>query len=267
MSPNKNQNQNQTRKINFIQKGICLIRTVVLRIVLYLLSVIWFLPLVFLRLFFPWRYSVIFYCFWCFLSRSLCKYICGIKYEVFGLENLQGISVKDRKAVVFVSNHQSAWETIALPGLLTTMIYVLKKSLFFIPFLGWDLVLIKHIGINRSQKIESFKKVMKSGKTSLLKGVSVLIFPEGTRAAPFERLPFHKSAANLAKAAKVPIIPIVTDSGFCWPGKKFIACPGKVTVIIGPKIDTTNLTSTQAHEKSVNWILDNMKKLESKHIK
>ena len=52
-----------------------------------------------------------------------------------------------------------------------------------------------------------------------------------------------------------------------WPGKKFIAYPGKVTVIIGEKIDTTNLTSTQAHEKSVNWILDNLKKLEAKHIK
>jgi 1-acyl-sn-glycerol-3-phosphate acyltransferase len=266
MNKNKNINMNEKKtKFNIFQISFYAVRTATLKILLLIASIIW-LPIGIIFTPISWKVIIYTYRYWGMLALFLAKVICGIRYEIKGKENLKGLSLKNKKAVVFISNHQSAWETTTFMGILTPMVYVLKKNLFLIPFFGLALMLTKQIGINRTQKIESFKKVIKAGKDRISKGISVLIFPEGTRIKPFTRVPFHKSAANLAKSAKVPIIPIAINSGFCWPGKKFIAYPGKVTVIIGPKIETDNITSKQAHEKATNWILEHMEKLEKEHI-
>jgi 1-acyl-sn-glycerol-3-phosphate acyltransferase len=262
---NKINMNKQKRKLNIFQITFCGIRTTILRLCLFIASLIW-LPIGIISFPVSWKIRIYTYRYWGMLALYLARIICGIRYEIKGKENLKGLSLKNKKAVVFISNHQSAWETTTFMGILTPMVYVLKKNLFLIPFFGLALILTKQIGINRSQKIESFKKVIKAGKDRLSKGISVLIFPEGTRIQPFTRVPFHKSAANLAKSAKVPIIPIAINSGFCWPGKKFIAYPGKVTVIIGQKIETDNITSKQAHEKATKWILEHMEQFEKGYI-
>ena len=105
----------------------CAIRTVILRLILFILSAIWLLFIV-VMLPFPWRIRSILYRSWCYLSRFLARYICGIRYKVIGLENIQDLSIKSKRSVVYVCNHQSAWETVTLPGILSPLCYVLKKG-------------------------------------------------------------------------------------------------------------------------------------------
>ena len=157
-------------------------------------------------------------------------------------------------------------ETVTLPGILSPLCYVLKKELFYIPFFGWSLKLTQHIGIDRSQKLKSMKQVLKDGKKRIKQGLSILIFPEGTRTPPFERSTFKKGGAQLAKSCQIPIIPIATDSGFCWPAKKHVAYPGTITITIGPKIQTKDKSVNEVHEQATKWILDNLEKLESKYL-
>ena len=242
----------------------CAIRTTLLRLSLYALSIIW-LPIIITMLPFPWRIRIILYKSWCYLSRFLAKYICGIKYNIIGLENIQDLNIKDKKAVVYICNHQSAWETVTLPGILTPLCYVLKKELFYIPFFGWSLKLTQHIGIDRHQKLDAVKKVLKEGTKRISQGLSILIFPEGTRTPPFQRNPFNKGGAQLAKRAEVPIIPIAIDSGFCWPAKKFIAYPGTINIIIGEKISTKEKSVNEIHEVTTKWILNKLSMLEKKY--
>ena len=258
----------KNNQINIFKQIFCFFRTILLILVMIFSAIFIVFIMLFIWAFLPRRYLFMYYAnFWCASFCLFIKYICGVKYIIKGKENIQGVSIKNKTPAVFVSNHQSQWETIVFPWLITPMIFVLKRSLLLLPISAVAIIMLKHIVINRSNKLESFKKVINQGKKNLKDGFSIIIFPEGTRVPPFIRLPFFKSAANLAKSAKVPIIPIAIDSGFFWPAKKFIIYPGTVTVIIGPKIETDNLTTSEAHEKSVNWILENMKKLEQNHIK
>ena len=140
-----------------------------LRLLLFIASVAW-LPIGIIFCPISWKVRIYTYRYWGTLALYMAKIICGIKFEIQGKENLKDLSLKNKKAVVFVSNHQSAWETTTLMGILTPMVYVLKRELFYIPFFGLALILTKQIGINRSKKIKSFKKVIQAGKDRLSKG-------------------------------------------------------------------------------------------------
>jgi len=76
--------------------------------------------------------------------------LCGIHYEIRGMENMY--AVLDQPVVV-LSKHQSAYETIAYIALLPKQLcFVFKRELLWIPFFGWALALLKMIHINRASK-------------------------------------------------------------------------------------------------------------------
>lgn len=192
-------------------------------------------------------------------SRSMiyaCKYICGLDFEVQGYDNLIN------EPVVFLSKHQSAWETIAFLGMLPPNCFVFKKSLAQIPFFGWGMALSHNIPIDRSKGIKAFKAVITLGKQRLSEGLSIVIFPEGTRVPPKTDAKFFKTAAGLAKAAGAKVIPIAHNSGSCWRRNSFIKYPGKITVVIGKAIDTKALSIDEINATAYQWIHDTMKVLE-----
>jgi 1-acyl-sn-glycerol-3-phosphate acyltransferase len=265
MSSNKAKTLPPFQSATKTQSFFCAIRTILLRTSLYALSIIWF-PVITLMLPFPWRIRSILYRSWCYLSRFLARYICGVKYNIVGLENTTDLNIKDKKSAVYICNHQSDWETVTLPGILTPLCYVLKKELFYIPFFGWSLKLTQHIGIDRSQKLKAMKQVLRDGNKRINQGLSILIFPEGTRTPPFERNDFNKGGAQLAKTAGIPVIPMVVDSGFCWPAKTHIAYPGTVNIIIGKQISTDNKSTNEIHEQTTKWILDHLAELEKRYL-
>ena len=183
----------------------------------------------------------------------LFRVLCGVEVEIQGRENIPA-----GRPVVLASNHQSEWETYLLQVTITPISTVLKKELLSIPFFGWGLRLVQPIAIDRSKRAGALKQILKQGKDRLLGGRSVLIFPEGTRTAPGEEKAFNKGAAMLACSAGAPILPLVHNAGHLWPSRTWKRYPGKITVTIGPLIETQDRGVAEVHDEMEGWMKTTM---------
>jgi 1-acyl-sn-glycerol-3-phosphate acyltransferase len=108
---------------------------------------------------------------------------------------------------VVVANHQSVLDILMLARLPREMKWVAKEELFRIPWAGWMLRLAGDIPIRRGDA-ESGGEALARARRYLDRGMSVMIFPEGTRSAKGTLLPFKSGAFRLAIDAGVPVLPI-----------------------------------------------------------
>ncbi len=177
------------------------------------------------------------------------KITCHLTYEVDGLENIP----KDKPCVV-LCKHQSAWETVALRLILPKQTAVLKKSLTWIPIGGWALATLKPIAIDRSNQREALKRLIRLGIQRLKEGFFVIVFPEGTRAAPGENKKFNAGGAMLAQKSGYPVLPIAHNAGEFWPRYSFLKYPGTIKVKIGPLIAVEGLKPKEINAKAAAWI-------------
>jgi len=176
------------------------------------------------------------------------RFTCGIEYRFEGLENIPASNH------VMIANHQSEWETIILHTLKPPLCTVLKQELLNIPIFGWGLRLIKPIPLDRSQPAKMLRKVLKVGGERLEEGLSVLIFPEGTRVAPGKRKPFSKSAAMIACKAGVPLVPVAHNAGEHWDPKSWIKMSGTLTMRIGKPIPTVGRRADEVIAEAQDWV-------------
>jgi len=175
------------------------------------------------------------------------KIICGVSWDVMGLENIP------KSSCILVSNHQGQWESFFLQTLVIPSSSIIKQELLYIPIFGWALACLKPIHLRRSKKYISMKKVIKDGSKKLKQGTSLIIFPEGTRTDPkYGIKKFSNSCGLLSVENKVPIIPICHNSGLYWKNRKFIKDKGNVKVIIGQPISGHD--AKEVTNKVYNWI-------------
>jgi 1-acyl-sn-glycerol-3-phosphate acyltransferase len=109
---------------------------------------------------------------------------------------------------VVVANHQSVLDILLLSHVPREMKWVAKDELFRIPWVGWMLRMSGDIAIRRGDA-DSGGEALARAKAYLARGMSVIIFPEGTRSARGTLLPFKSGAFRLALDAGVPVLPIV----------------------------------------------------------
>ena len=184
------------------------------------------------------------------------KVTLNITTKVIGQENVK------QSPCVIISNHQSTWETLAFQSIFPAHTWVLKQELLWLPIFGWSLAMLKPIIINRGDKLKAIKKVIKQGADRLNKGISIVIFPEGTR-QPYKHLgEYQNGGAAIAKKSGYKIVPVYHNAGNLWPKGSFIKKPGVITVIIGEVISDSNLTSSEVTEKIRNWTLEQEKAFE-----
>ena len=185
--------------------------------------------------------------FWVKSVLFLLKKICGISWEVTGAENIP------KSPCILVSNHQGQWESFFLQTLKIPSSSIIKQELLYIPIFGWALACLKPIHLRRSKKYKSMKKVIKDGSKKLKRGISLIIFPEGTRSNPKYGLKkFSNSCGYLSVENNIPIIPICHNSGLYWKNKNFIKEKGDVKVVIGPPIYGSN--SKNITYEAYKWI-------------
>ncbi len=173
---------------------------------------------------------------------------CGVKVNIVGAENIPA------GAAVFQSNHQSQWETIFLQTYLAPVCFVLKRELLNVPFFGWGLRLMDPIAINRGSPKKALKETQQQGIERLGRGISVLIFPEGTRLDPGQKKPYARGGSNLAIAAEAAVVPVAHNAGHFWPADKFIKYPGTITVSIGKALDAKDAHSKALTAEIQAWI-------------
>ena len=156
------------------------------------------------------------------------RIIAGLAFELRGRENLP------EGPFLVASKHQSAFETFAFHLLLNDPAYILKRELLWIPFFGWYLGKSGVIAIDRSAGTRALKAMVKGAEVAVAAGRPVVIFPEGTRAAPGAKLPYHSGVAMLYGALKLPVIPIALNSGLFWRRRGFLKKPGIITIEVLP---------------------------------
>jgi len=127
------------------------------------------------------------------------------KLRVTGMEH-----VDNAKAYVIVANHQSLMDIIAGFCLKIRYKWMAKESLFKIPVFGWGMHCVGYIHLRRGAH-GSIRESFKTALSWLNRGVSVFMFPEGTRSETGEMQSFKNGAFKLAAEAGVPVLPIVIN--------------------------------------------------------
>lgn len=186
--------------------------------------------------------------YWAHCALFWLKLTCNLGFEVRGREN-----IPDHPSII-LCKHQSAWETIALQVIFPPQIWVLKRELLFIPFLGWAWIALSAIPINRSAGREALKQLVAHGKDRLAKGLWVVIFPEGTRIAPGKRGKYHIGGAWLATHTQTTVVPVAHNAGLFWRKNAFIKQPGTITISIGKPIETAGLKADALNSQVEHWI-------------
>ena len=203
----------------------------------------------------PYSYRQRFLSNWAIFCIWWLKISLNITTDVKGSENINS------SPSVIISNHQSTWETLAFQTIFPAHTWVLKQELLWFPVFGWSLALLKPIVINRGDKLNAIKKVIKQGSERLSQGISVVVFPEGTRQTYKHLGDYQNGAAAIAKKSGHDIIPVYHNAGKFWPKGSFIKKPGVITVVIGKPISSSFLTSSELTKEVRNWALEQEKKL------
>lgn len=147
------------------------------------------------------------------LSESL-----GVHMHFEGLDRYPA----ENGPYVFACNHMGTFEVNALPGLVasrTPMTFVVKTALIKTPFFGRVLKGLRAIPVRRRHPGEDLRQVLEEGTRRLAEGVSVILFPEGTRQDVFSFRTFNSLAVKLASRAGVPVVPVALRTDFWGVGK------------------------------------------------
>ncbi len=165
--------------------------------------------------------------FWARLMVCALRLICGIDLQVFGRERL-----KCDEAMLIASRHQSAFDTIVWLTLLPRCCYVVKHELLRIPLFGRLVRMAGMIGVDRSSGAAAIRELLRESERAVRESRQIVIFPEGTRGTPDVLLPLQPGVAALAGRTRLPVVPVVTDSGLCWGRRAFRKKPGTIHIRI-----------------------------------
>jgi 1-acyl-sn-glycerol-3-phosphate acyltransferase len=130
------------------------------------------------------------------------------RHEVRGEENID-----PEQAYVIASNHASAADIILLAFLDKPFRWVAKRSLYFVPLFGWQLWALGHLVIQRGSRA-SRTRFMQRALRTLADGLSILIFPEGTRSRTGRMRDFKPGAFILSRDSGCPVLPVVVAGTF-----------------------------------------------------
>jgi 1-acyl-sn-glycerol-3-phosphate acyltransferase len=160
------------------------------------------------------------------------RVICGIRLHVSGLEHIGS------GAALIASRHQSAFDTFVWLTLMPRCCYVLKRELLRIPLFGPLMPLTGMIAVDRGGGASALRELMREGERAVREERQIVIFPEGTRAEVGAMLPLQPGVAALAARTRLPVIPVVTDSGHCWGRRAFHKRPGTIHIRVLKPIPT-----------------------------
>jgi 1-acyl-sn-glycerol-3-phosphate acyltransferase len=167
----------------------------------------------------------------------------GVSVELRGLDQL----VKG-KTYIFVANHQSIYD---IPVVFASLPYQLriiaKESLGNFPFLGWHLRRSGHLLVDRRNPDRT--GILKRWRALVGQGLSLIIFPEGTRSQDGKVGIFKPGSFLLAIEAQLPIVPLSIDgTRYVMRKGRLTTCPGHATLVVHAPIETSGLEVGEARE-------------------
>ena len=184
---------------------------------------------------------------WIYIILKALNFFCGIKYEFRGVEN-----IPKNQQIVFMSKHHSTLDTLLLAYVIKKPVYVLKKELLWIPFLGLYLIATKMITIDRKSYAVAFKRMVKQVRERLLRDQSnIIIFPEGGRVRIKEDVKYQRGISIIyhdKNLHDIDFVPVGINCGLFWPFGIFDKKkPGKAIISFLPAIDKSLSKSEFMH--------------------
>jgi len=170
-------------------------------------------------------------------------WVSGTKLHVEGHEKLE-----INRPYIYMSNHLSTFDILALMKILPgTIRFIAKKELFKLPIFGHGMAAVGMIKIDRGNSAEARKTINKTLDT-IKKGVSVIIFPEGTRSRDGKIHKFKKGGFILALNGHIPIVPVsISGSQYVNRKKSLLLTPGRIKIRILDAIDTSDMKFDDRH--------------------
>ena len=181
---------------------------------------------------------------WCARTWSrLILLTTGVTVDVRGLE-----TIDPHGTYVFVSNHQSIYDIPILFWTLPNQLRIIaKESLGRFPFLGWHLRRTGHMLVDRSRPDRA--KIFGWASRLTSNGLSLIVFPEGTRSADGRLGKFKGGSFHLALESGLPVVPLsVVGSRHVMLKGRLATYPGHVRLIVHEPIDTRALSGADARE-------------------
>lgn len=165
----------------------------------------------------------------------------GVAVQAEGLDRLE-----PGRTYIFVSNHQSIYDIPVLFATLPWQLRIIaKESIGRFPFLGWHLRRSGHLLVDRRRPDRA--GILRRWKALVDKGLSLIIFPEGTRSVDGRVAPFKGGSFLLAVEAGLPIVPISLDgSRFVMRKGRLMTCPGRVRLTVHEPIETAGMPVSAA---------------------
>lgn len=206
-------------------------------------------PFFFLALFLPRAYGF-------FVFRWCSRYFIAMGKIFFHISWCQEGSFPTKKPFLLVSKHQSMWETVWFLAYGPSPVFLLKKNLFYIPFLGWALWALGMIPVHRKNK-KSNKGIEEEVKKNIYTQGCLVLFPEGTRYAPGHRGKYRPGVFFIAKTLDLPLVPVALNTGLCWT-RSFFKKPGVITLKILPPLEpeTFRLWDRKTFLKTLENLMD-----------
>jgi 1-acyl-sn-glycerol-3-phosphate acyltransferase len=183
----------------------------------------------------------------------------GINMRINGTERL-----KKEQSYVLVSNHASILD---IPAMIFAahfpVRFIAKKSLIWFPLFGWFLHLAGHILLDR-QSAQSAVRSLKKASSQLKKGISIIVFPEGTRSPDGEVKEFKRGAFLLAQHSRFPVVPVSISGTYeMLPRQGWCFWPGTIHIRMGEPIPTRDLSHRESNDlmrRVRETIVENLKK-------
>ena len=161
----------------------------------------------------------------------------GVTLKVDGLDNLDA-----RRPYIFMVNHQS---NLDIPVLVQSLKdfqlrWIAKRELLWVPFFGWAMWATKHVIVDRGDRSDALGS-LKKAQERIAGGISVVVFPEGTRSLDGRLQPFKRGGFLLAVKSKTPIVAVtINNSARALPKGDWRVRRGTITVTISAPISMEN---------------------------
>ncbi len=168
-------------------------------------------------------------------------WLCGVDVEVTGHELLPP------GPALYASNHESTLDIWLLFRFIPRNVrYVAKQELFRIPLFGWYLTLARFVPVDRGNQAKAVRALRRAAQL-VRGGISLVVFPEGTRTADGRVQPFKKGPFVLAIEAGVPVVPVaIVGAAAVTPKRRMEVHPGKIRVAFGAPVDPASFADRTA---------------------
>ena len=182
-----------------------------------------------------------------FWSRFAC-WVTLCPVTVTGREKLQ-----PNQSYIFAANHQGVYDIFLLYGYLNVPIkWIMKQSLRNIPFVGKACEMAGFIFVDNSSPVAAAKTI-REAEQRLKNGVSIAIFPEGSRTRTGELGKFKKGAYQMAMDMKLPVVPVTINGSYQVMSRHTcLITPHRMEMIIHDPIPTEHLVAENVRDAATH---------------